>query len=125
MFNRIVTIFIVSLGLSFVTLSAQAVTPKEPLWPSLKIAYFGDKPIRENATDLLVIEAPKRAEDAAIVPISVKLLVPQTADKYITNIHLVIDNIPFPVSQFGHGLGAGKTAFCIFTFFQIRSDFFF
>jgi len=80
------------------TMPTHAVTPKEPLWPSLKIEYFGDKAIRENASDLLVIEAPKRAEDAAIVPISVKSLVPQTADKYIKNIHIVIDNNPEPYS---------------------------
>ena len=102
MFNRIVTIFIISLGLSFVTLSAQAVTPKEPLWPSLKVAYFGDKPIRENAGDLLVIEAPKRAEDAAIVPITIKVLVPQTSSKYVKNIHFIIDNNPEPYSANFH-----------------------
>jgi len=98
MFNRILTLLIASLSLSLISLSAQAVTPAEPLWPTLKEVYFGDKPIREDASDLLVIEAPKRAEDAAIVPITVKSLVPQTADKYIKHIHLIIDNNPEPYS---------------------------
>jgi len=82
--------------------SAYAATPKEPIWPALKEAYFGDKVIRENADDLLSIEAPKRAEDAAIVPISIKSKAPQTADRYIKNIHVIIDNNPMPYSANFH-----------------------
>jgi len=102
MFNRITNSLLASLILVFLSLGAHAATPSEPLWPTLKIAYFGDKPIQEDANDLLVIEAPKRAEDAAIVPITVKSLVPQTADKYIKNIHIVIDNNPEPYSANFH-----------------------
>jgi sulfur-oxidizing protein SoxY len=99
MFSRILQTVVFSLSLVMLNLpAAQAATPKEPLWPSLKVAYFGDREIRDNADDLLVIEAPKRAEDAAIVPIGIKSLVPQTADKYIKNIHLIIDNNPMPYS---------------------------
>jgi sulfur-oxidizing protein SoxY len=84
------------------SLTLSAATPTEPLWPSLKTAYFGDRVINEEATDLLEIEAPKRAEDAAIVPISVKSLVPQSEEKYIKNIHIVIDNNPDPYSANFH-----------------------
>ena len=98
MFNRIMSLIIATITLSILSLSAHAVTPSEPIWPSLKVAYFGDKEVLEDAADWLVIEAPKRAEDAAIVPISVKSLVPQTQDKYIKNIHLIIDNNPDPYS---------------------------
>jgi sulfur-oxidizing protein SoxY len=88
-----------SLSLVMMTIPVtQAATPKEPLWPSLKTAYFGDKAIEDNANDLLELEAPKRAEDAAIVPISIKSKMPQTADKYIKNITVVIDNNPMPLS---------------------------
>ncbi|MDH5358497.1 MAG: quinoprotein dehydrogenase-associated SoxYZ-like carrier [Gammaproteobacteria bacterium] len=102
MFYRGLNLIIISLALSFFGLSAQAETPKEALWPTLKVAYFGDKTIREKADDLLVIEAPKRAEDAAIVPISVKSLQSQTATKHIKNIHIVIDNNPEPYSANFH-----------------------
>jgi sulfur-oxidizing protein SoxY len=100
--NKLLTIFALLLSTIMMSFTATAATPKEPLWPSLKVAYFGDKEIRDNADDLLVMEAPKRAEDAAIVPISVKALVPQTADKYIKNIHIVIDNNPDPYSANFH-----------------------
>ena len=102
MFNRLFTLLFISLSLTFMSLSAQAVTPKEPLWPKLKVAYFGDKPIIEDANDWLKIEAPKRAEDAAIVPISVKSSLKPTADKYIKDIYIVIDNNPEPMSADFH-----------------------
>lgn len=95
------SIRLILLGLSLIMISgmpAWAATPKEPLWPSLKTAYFGDQVIQENANDLLVLEAPIRAEDAAIVPISIKSLIPQTKDKYIKSIVVIIDNNPMPYS---------------------------
>mgnify|MGYP005864017631 CR=1 FL=1 len=82
--------------------ASQAATADEPIWPSLKTAYFGDREIRDNADDLLLLEAPKRAEDAAIVPITIKSQVPQSADKYIQNIHVIIDNNPMPYSANFH-----------------------
>ncbi len=102
MLKRLFTVITVCLSFSLMSFTSNAATPKEPIWPALKVAYFGDKEIREDANDLLVLEAPKRAEDAAIVPISVKALVPQTADKYIKNIHIVIDNNPDPYSANFH-----------------------
>lgn len=99
MFNRLFQTFVIGLTLSMMVIpAAQAAADKEPIWPSLKVAYFGDKEIRDNADDLLELEAPKRAEDAAIVPITIKSLVPQTADKYIKNIHVIIDDNPMPYS---------------------------
>ncbi len=95
-FNRILTLCVA--GLAFMSMAVHAVTPKEPLWPKLKVEYFGDKPILEDANDWLKIEAPKRAEDAAIVPISVKATLKPTSEKYIKNIHIVIDNNPEPYS---------------------------
>ncbi|MBL1320553.1 MAG: quinoprotein dehydrogenase-associated SoxYZ-like carrier [Methylophaga sp.] len=104
MFNRIISLLTASLALAFISVPASAITPTEPLWPTLKVEYFGDRAefIREDANDLLVLEAPKRAEDAAIVPITIKSLVPQTADKYIKNIYFIIDNNPEPMSATFH-----------------------
>ncbi|OUR71793.1 quinoprotein dehydrogenase-associated SoxYZ-like carrier [Methylophaga sp. 41_12_T18] len=102
MFSQTIKFIILSMMLSFLSTGVRAETPKEPLWPILKEIHFEGKTIREDANDLLVIEAPKRAEDAAIVPISVKSLVAQTADKYIKNIHIIIDNNPEPYSANFH-----------------------
>ncbi len=104
MFNRIISLLTAGLTLAFISAPASAATPTEPLWPTLKYEYFGDKAdsIREDANDLLILEAPKRAEDAAIVPITIKSLMPQTADNYIKNIHFIIDNNPEPYSANFH-----------------------
>lgn len=42
--------------------TAQAATDDNELWQGLKQTYFGDREIRENADDLLVLEAPTRAK---------------------------------------------------------------
>jgi sulfur-oxidizing protein SoxY len=75
---------------------AWAFDSDDPIWPALKQTYFGDRHIRGQADDLLTIEAPKRAEDAAIVPVSIKSLIPQNRDHHITALHLFIDNNPMP-----------------------------
>ena len=83
-------------------LIANAATAEEDLWSALKQTYFGDREIHENADDVLILEAPTRAEDAAIVPISVKSVQPQTAEEYIKNIHIIIDKNPMPYSANFH-----------------------
>lgn len=102
MLTKLFSVITIASSLFLMSFNSHAATPKEPMWPILKEIHFENKDIREDANDLLVIEAPKRAEDAAIVPISVKSLVPQTADKYIKNIHIVIDNNPDPYSANFH-----------------------
>src|SRR5690554_418807 len=96
-----ILISIITLLITF-GFAAPTVSADDDLWDGLKQTYFGDREIRENADDLLVLEAPTRAEDAAIVPISVKSLQPQTADSYIKNLHLIIDRNPMPYSANFH-----------------------
>lgn len=79
-----------------VQIPAYAFDEKAPVWPALKQNFFGDKPIREEASNLLSLEAPKRAEDAAIVPVTIRSLSPQTASTHISKLHLFVDNNPMP-----------------------------
>lgn len=76
--------------------TAFAFDDNAPIWPALKHNFFGNTPIHEDASELLTLEAPKRAEDAAIVPVTIKSLIPQTASRHITQLHLFIDNNPMP-----------------------------
>lgn len=67
---------------------------EDMLWTGgLRVAYFGDRPISES-DDLIVLELPKRAENAAIVPVSITAQIPQTTDRYIKTIYLIIDKNP-------------------------------
>ena len=73
-------------------------SPDSDKWQALKNSLFKEKKIINNANQILTIEAPFRAEDAAVVPISIKSNFPQTSKKYIRKIYLLIDNNPTPVA---------------------------
>lgn len=76
---------------------AHATTVEEDMvWTGgLRDAYFADREIL--ADDLITLEAPQRAENAAIVPISIKAGIPQTEDRYIRTIWLFVDKNPGPL----------------------------
>ena len=64
-------------------------------WSDLRHAIFGDRVI-EDAGDRVAIDAPARAEDAAIVPVAIR--VAQTLAPEIRGLYLVIDNNPSPLA---------------------------
>ncbi len=79
-------------------MTAQAQTqPSEESWIGIKPDLFADRAISDG-TDLLAIEAPIRAEDAAVVPVTVRALKPQSGDSAIKAITLVVDENPAPVA---------------------------
>lgn len=83
-----------------------AVAEEDDLWPSLKAEVFGDRQISEG-DGIVLIDAPVRAEDAAIVPITVR--VPETAAGPIKSMTLIIDKNPAPVAAtFTFGPAAGE-----------------
>jgi sulfur-oxidizing protein SoxY len=64
-------------------------------WSDLRHAIFGDR-IVQDAGDLVAIDAPARAEDAAIVPVSIR--VAETLGPEILGLYLVIDDNPSPLA---------------------------
>lgn len=76
------------------------------LWQSIRSDVFGDgKPLAEGS-DKLALEAPYRAQDAAIVPISVTL--PASIAAKARKLTLIVDKNPAPVvAQFTFGEAAG------------------
>ena len=64
---------------------------RQARWEELSEYIFGDRPI-EAGGDLITIEAPTRAQDPALVPITVKVL----KKDEVQAIHLVIDDNPSP-----------------------------
>lgn len=69
-----------------------------PIWQKVRASLFQSRPIATAAEDVISLEAPVRAEDAAIVPISIKTRFPQTPARYIEKVYLIIDNNPSPIS---------------------------
>ncbi|MDD1619964.1 MAG: quinoprotein dehydrogenase-associated SoxYZ-like carrier [Methylococcaceae bacterium] len=75
---------------------------------TLKSQFFAGKNIEESDA-IIALEAPYRAEDPAIVPLSVTAKIPQTQNKYIKKIWLLVDKNPFPfVGEFEFFPESGK-----------------
>ncbi len=99
-FGRVVpTAWILALLLCFAMNpgSTSAATDVDEAWPDLREALFDDRPILDGA-GIIGLEAPARAYDAAIVPLTMVAEIPQTEERYIKTITLVIDNNPAPVA---------------------------
>lgn len=78
----------------------------EDVWPELQSQIFGTAEIAQ-ADGLLSLEAPIRAEDAALVPITVRM----PASAKVKKITLVVDKNPVPVAaafSFGKAAGDGE-----------------
>jgi sulfur-oxidizing protein SoxY len=68
------------------------------VWKKVRASLFESRPITSPADDVLALDAPARAEDAAIVPISIRTRFEQTPGRYVERLWLVIDNNPSPIS---------------------------
>jgi len=76
--------------------------PQDTPWHNgLRQAYFGDRPILETG-EVIRLQAPERAEDAAFVPIRIEARIPQTPERYIRTVTLIIDKNPSPVAGVFH-----------------------
>ncbi len=69
-----------------------------PIWQKVRANLFQSRPIIAAAADMLSLDAPVRADDAAVVPIAIRTRAPQTGGKRIDKVYLVIDNNPSPIS---------------------------
>lgn len=70
-------------------------------WRSLKTAIFAERPIKDGAA-LLKIDSPYRVQDAALVPVDIEALGPQTPERFIKTITLIVDHNPAPVVAVFH-----------------------
>ncbi len=94
-----------ALGLSAILYATQSF-PANPdpdpaqseIWIKVKNMLFEDRTIETSSNEIITLEAPVRAEDAATVPIAIKAQIPQSPRKYVQKIYLVIDNNPSPIA---------------------------
>ena len=79
------------------------------VWKKVRASLFAARPIANVGDDVLLLETPNRAEDAAIVPIGIKVRAPQTAGQYVSKLYLLIDNNPSPIAAiFNFTLASGR-----------------
>ncbi len=77
---------------------ASAATPDayDP-WPGLVQDIFNNRPMNDGG-DVIGIEMPYRAEDAAIVPVTLRTKLAPTDERRVLSITLVIDQNPAPMA---------------------------
>jgi sulfur-oxidizing protein SoxY len=71
--------------------------PSEETWNSIKGDIFKDRPILDG-TGLVVLDAPRRAEDAAVVPVGMRVNFASDDKRTLQSLTLVIDENPAPVA---------------------------
>ncbi|RZU02226.1 quinoprotein dehydrogenase-associated SoxYZ-like carrier [Rivibacter subsaxonicus] len=78
-------------------------------WQQVRKSLFAGRQIKTPADGVIALEAPLRAEDAAIVPIAIRSAFAQSPQRSIRKVWLIIDNNPSPVSAvFSYTLASGK-----------------
>jgi sulfur-oxidizing protein SoxY len=79
-------------------------------WPGLVQDLFNNRAM-EDGTGLIAVDMPYRAEDAAIVPVTLRATLPPGDARYVKAITLVIDQNPAPMAaRFELGREPGVSA---------------
>ncbi len=95
--KRIRPVAVAEMLLMFLALPTVAAANTE-VWDKVRTSLFGEMPVTEDQQGrIITLETPKRAMDAAIVPVAIRSQIEQTPDRYIEKIWLVVDNNPSPV----------------------------
>jgi len=76
--------------------SVAAAEPYDP-WPGLVQDIFNNRPMNDGS-DVIAIEMPYRAEDAAIVPVTLRTKLSSDDVRRVLAITLVIDQNPAPMA---------------------------
>ncbi|MFT4115175.1 quinoprotein dehydrogenase-associated SoxYZ-like carrier [Bradyrhizobium sp.] len=101
------TLMTALLGIAIVA-PARAEEAYDP-WPGLVQDIFSNRPMNDG-TDVIGIEMPYRAEDAAIVPVTLRSKLSAGDSRRIRSITLVIDRNPAPMAaKFELGTDANVT----------------
>jgi len=84
--------------------------PSEATWDNIKGDIFKDRAILDGA-GLVILDAPRRAENAALVPIGMRVNLAPDDERTLRALTLVIDENPAPVAgTFTIGPNSGVTS---------------
>jgi sulfur-oxidizing protein SoxY len=77
---------------------AQRYDPEESaVWQELKRTVFDQRPVNASVNNTIRLDIATRAEDASIVPVMIRTIKPQSPERYIKKLWLIIDNNPSPI----------------------------
>src|SRR5712692_9358823 len=95
MFGRAISSLLLRLAIAGPARAEPSEAERAARWSELQHAIFGNRVV-EDAGDLVAIDAPLRAEDAAIVPVAIR--VAETLGPEIRGLYLLIDDNPSPLA---------------------------
>ena len=93
-------LFVSSLLLGATTLHAADADPDNntEIWSKVRKSLFDNRPISEKADKIIQLDTPVRAEDAATVPVSIKIQTQQNPSEYVKKVYLLVDKNPSPIA---------------------------
>ena len=94
---RLLCILVLSGIVSATGISAEPNDPSKDPWPGLVQDIFNSRPMVDGS-DVIAIEMPYRAEDAAIVPVTLRSKLAPDDSRRLKAITLVIDQNPAPMA---------------------------
>jgi sulfur-oxidizing protein SoxY len=96
--SRLLLVAGFSVAIAFGARQIHAATPDayDP-WPGLVQDIFSNRPMIDGG-GIIAVEMPYRAEDAAIVPVTLRVKLPPTDSRRVVAITLVIDQNPAPMA---------------------------
>ena len=107
-------LLVVTPGSAFRAHADAAVPSTETTWQTLKADVVGAREVLDG-TGILMLEAPIKAEDAALTPIAVRLA--EATASSVKSVTLVVDENPSPVVatfKFGPAAGNGERMLSIY-----------
>ena len=73
-----------------------------PQWTETRKALFQDRQIQDESTAVVQLEVPARPDDAAAVPVLIKIKSPRDPGQAVKNLYVVIDRNPEPLAGVFH-----------------------
>ncbi len=71
---------------------------KSEMWNKVHASLFQNARFEPDADRVIALETPARAEDASVVPIAIRAKFPQSADRRIDKVWLIVDKNPSPMA---------------------------
>ena len=102
--GRLLLTLVATAAMAFSSLPARADDP----WPDIKRDVFDNRDIAEE-DGTISLDAPYRAEDAAVVPLTMRI--PASIARDVKTLTLIIEKNPAPVAatfHFGEAAGVGE-----------------
>jgi sulfur-oxidizing protein SoxY len=97
---RLLTALALWSGLSIAGSATAADAPPDPaqveVWQRLRAELFGERPILQDS-QVLTLRAPARAQDAAVVPVSISTHPQRESTRRVAKLYLFIDANPSPL----------------------------